>query len=127
MTHWKRCLGIVATAAGVAHAQPQLPNELSGRYTVVGTTATQLFSLQDIVQDGDKAFKAKLTWWTVNPRCLIKDEPIVGRITATGIAFDAKTKCDLPFTAELDRTEKHWVGRGSTTAGPQLALELKAN
>lgn len=119
-------LAIAAATVGAAHAQQTtLPKELSGRYVVVGTRATQLFSLKDITPDGESAFKAKLTWWTRNAPCDLKDEPIVGRVTATGIAFDAKS-CDIPFTVELNRAEKDWVGKGATTGGPARTLELKA-
>ena len=128
MTHWTLCMGsILAIATNAAQAQEALPKELSGRYVAVGTTVTQVFSLREMTQDTDKTFTAKLTWWTRDQKCVIRNESIIGRITATGIAFDARTKCDVPFTAELNRAEKNWIGKAATTDGPPIALELQAN
>lgn len=127
MTQFVRRFGLFASLAvtSLAMAQQPLPKELSGRYVIVGTRVTQTFTLKDITADGDSAFKAKLTWWTRNTPCDLKDEPIVGRVTATGISFDAKS-CDIPFTVELNRAEKDWIGKGATTGGPARTLELKA-
>ena len=128
MTHWTFHMGLIlGIAASVTQAQEALPKELSGRYVVVGTTVTQVFSLQGMTQDTDNTFKAKLTWWTRDQKCVIRNEPIIGRITATGIAFDARTKCDVPFTVELNRAEKKWIGKAATTDGPPIVLELQAN
>ena len=121
-------MGMVSVFASAALAQPQvLPKDLSGRWTLPSQNRTQTFSLDGISASGPDAFVAKLTWWTTDPNCTIKAESIMGRITATGIAFDGKTKCDVSFTAELNRTASGWEGKATTTLGTRVELLLKAN
>mgnify|MGYP001764358795 CR=1 FL=1 len=104
-----------------------LPKELSGRWTFVKANRTQTFTLDDMAASGPSGFTARLTWWTSDPQCTIRGEPLVGRVTATGIAFDAKTKCDVSFTVELNRADDRWTGKAVTTSGPRVELELKAS
>jgi hypothetical protein len=118
---------IVSTAATCAYAQePPLPKELSGRWSVPDTNLSDIFSLAEMAAGTDSTFAAKLTWWTPDRSCVIRSQPVSGRITPTGISFDAKTKCDVAFTVELNRQEKAWVGKGNTTGGRLVLIELKA-
>jgi hypothetical protein len=119
-------LFVLASASALAQDQG-LPKTISGRWNVYGGSASQVFSLEEISQGQDKTFTAKLTWWTVNSACVVRAESISGRVTASGLAFDAKTKCDVSFSVELNRAEGSWVGKGATTSGPQVQLDLKAN
>lgn len=104
-----------------------LPKEISGRWTLVAANRSQVFSLDEITVKDQSAFTAKLTWWTSDPKCTLRAEPLEGRITSTGLAFDSKTKCDVSFTAELNRESTGWAGKAITTSGTKVELELKAN
>ena len=111
----------------LVRAQPQLlPNELSGRWTFASAGRTNTFSLDAIRPAKDSTFTAVLTWWTSDPKCTIRREPITGRITEGGIAFDTKTKCDIEFTTELNRGEKEWVGKAVTKGDSSVTLEVRA-
>lgn len=113
--------------AGFANAQSvALPKEMSGRWTFAAQNRTQTFSLEEISASNQSSFTAKLTWWTSDPKCTIRSEPITGRITPTGIAFDSKTKCDIAFTAELNRASSGWEGNAFTTSGTRVELSLSA-
>ena len=90
----------LSAVSALAQVQP-LPEELSGRWTLAATGRTNTFSLDQIKPTGDQAFTAVLTWWTSDPACMIRKAPLAGRLTDAGIAFGAKTKCDIEFTAEL--------------------------
>jgi hypothetical protein len=121
-------ISVIAALGNPVLAQTTaLPKDLSGRWTLESQNRTQTFSLDGISASGPDAFTAKLTWWTTDPSCTIKAESITGRITPTGIAFDGKTKCDVSFTAELNRAASGWEGRATTTSGRQVELSLKAN
>ena len=115
----------LCTLGALAHAQ-DLPKSLSGRWTWAEKGASQTFSLDNIQRQGDNAFSASLTWWTMNPKCAIRNAPIVGRITEAGLAFDATTKCDVSFTAELSRAEKGWQGKGLTKNDSSVVVDIKA-
>jgi hypothetical protein len=118
---------IVGTAAACVSAQEApLPKELSGRWSVPGTNATGVFSLAEMAAGTDSTFAAKLTWWTPDRSCVIRSEPVTGKVTPTGFTFDAKTKCGVTFTVELNRQEKAWTGKGNTTGARSVQLELKA-
>ena len=121
-------IGILLVTMGSALAQTTaLPKDLSGRWTLASQNRTQTFSLDEILASGPDAFTAKLTWWTTDPSCMIRAAPVTGRITPTGISFDSKTKCDVSFTAELNRAASGWEGRANTTSGTRVELLLKAN
>jgi hypothetical protein len=121
-------LALIFALGGAANAQPlALPKELSGRWTFAAQNRTQTFSLSEISASDQSTFTAKLTWWTTDPSCTIRSEPIQGRITPTGIAFDSKTKCDVSFTAELDRAASGWQGKATTTSGNRAELSLRAD
>jgi hypothetical protein len=118
---------IVGTAAACVDAQESpLPKELSGRWAVPGTNTTDVFSLADMAAGTNSTFAAKLTWWTPDRSCVIRSEPITGRVTPTGISFDATTKCGVAFIVELNRQEKGWAGKGNTTGARLVQIELKA-
>ena len=121
------CTSILVLAPLLANAQTQvLPGELSGRWTFASAGRTNTFSLDAIKPGTDKTFTAVLTWWTADPKCTIRKEPIAGRVTEGGIAFDAKTKCDVEFTTELNRGEKEWVGKAVTKGDNSVTLEVRA-
>ncbi|HEY6565205.1 MAG TPA: hypothetical protein VIY86_11945 [Pirellulaceae bacterium] len=119
------CLALVGAEANAQ--SPQLPNSVNGRWTWVQRGWTQTFSLEEIKANPDKTFTAKLTWWTFDLKCSIRDAAIVGRQTESGIAFDATTKCDVSFTAELVRGPSGWTGKAATTSGVAIVLDLKAD
>ena len=121
------CVGALALAPFLATAQPQvLPAELSGRWTFASAGRTNTFSLDAIKPATDKTFTALLTWWTTDPKCTIRKEPITGRVTEGGIAFDSKTKCDVEFTAELNRGDREWIGKAVTKGENSVTLEVRA-
>lgn len=121
---WAAALTVVAAAAT---AQPQpLPVELSGRWTLPSPNRSQTFALKGIAPAGEGAFTATLTWWASDPRCTIQSVPITGRVTPTGIAFDARTPCDVAFTAELDRAQSGWQGKATTVSANPVELVLIA-
>lgn len=113
-------------AAALAQA-PALPKELSGRWTFAPAKRSNMFSLDEIEAQGEQGFKARLTWWASDPKCTIHKEPITGRYTATTLTFDATTKCNVPFTTELARADKGWVGKATTHDTNNVVLELKAD
>ena len=115
----------LSAVSALAQVQP-LPEELSGRWTLAATGRTNTFSLDQIKPTGDQAFTAVLTWWTSDPACMIRKAPLVGRLTDAGFAFDAKTKCDVEFTAELIRQEKEWVGKAVTKGTNSVTVEVRA-
>jgi hypothetical protein len=118
---------LVLADLGSAQQTP-LPKELSGRYLHAESGRSQTFSLDEIAERPDKTFSAKLTWWSItDSRCSVRGEPIVGRVTDSGIAFDAKNKCDLGFTVQLDRGKNEWTGSAKTTTGPEATFSIKAS
>jgi len=125
MRHWRlqaKTLAAVAAAgaalsAGVVLAQGVAPPaQLSGRWTH-SSGASNLFSLEAITPKGADEFTARLTWWTTNSMCTVRDAPITGRLTAVGLTFDAATKCGDAFTAALNRGEAGWTGQATTKKG----------
>ena len=130
MNKFKPLMTLTAAVAciGASQAQDaQIPREITGRWTMQSTGRSQTFVLEEITVSPDKTFRARLTWWTSDPKCLIKNEPIVGLTSADGINFDAKNKCDVSFTAKLTRGKSEWIGTATTTSGPLVVLDLKAN
>ena len=127
MAHFRRhliaLLACTVTTLVCAQEMP-LPKEIKGRYSAIGTSSGQIFSLSDITQRPDSTFAAKLTWWTSQASCTVRSAPITGRVTPTGLAFDAKTNCDVAFSIELNRQEKGWVGKGNTA---MFALDIKVD
>jgi hypothetical protein len=115
----------LSALATLAQVQP-LPEELSGRWTFAAAGRSNTFSLDQIKPTGDKTFTAVLTWWTSDPACMIRKVPLAGRLTEGGIAFDAKTRCDVEFTAELNREAKEWVGKAVTKGATSVTLEVRA-
>ena len=119
---------LALTPLKFAHSQDAaLPKEISGRWTIQGTPRTQTFSIRDISAKPDGNFSATLTWWTFDPKCTLRDEPITGKMTDTGLSFEAKTKCDVSFLAMLERSKNEWAGTARTTSGPEVTLTLKGN
>ncbi len=114
--------------AEVAAQAQTLPVSLSGRWSFPVDGSTQTFSLDAITAQPDNTFTANLTWWQTNLWCAIREQPIVGRRTETGIEFDVPRKCNIQYTAELNRTASGWVGKAwSSMRGFGLSLDLKAN
>jgi len=121
-------VAIAVVTIGSAYAQDsQLPKEISGRWTIQSSGRTQTFSIEEISVEADRTFRAKLTWWTTDPKCVIRNEAIVGKVGDDGISFDAKSKCDVSFTTKLSRNKSGWTGTATTTSGPIVVLDLKAN
>jgi hypothetical protein len=116
-------LGAAALVSITVLAQSmQLPKEISGRWSFSG--GSNIFSLEDIAPTSDGGFTAKLTWWTRDPACVVRNEPISGKTTTTGISFDSKTKCGVEFSVELTRSEKQWLGKGTTSGG--VVVDIRA-
>lgn len=88
-----------------------IPSEIKGRWTYEGRSNT--FALSDIKVAPDRTFAATLDWWTANTRCSIRGEPLSGKLTDKGIAWDMVTKspCNNPYSVELNRREKGWDGK----------------
>ena len=116
----------IATSYSIAQL-PDLPKELSGRWTWPARNASQTFSLEDIQRQNGDSFSAKLTWWTIDSKCAIRGIPITGKVTQTGLSFDATSMCNISFTVELDRAEKGWQGKGTTKGANPVVVEVKAN
>ena len=130
MTKFKQLMTFALAVAATESAFPQaaeLPKEIAGRWTMQASGRTQTFSIEEISAQTDGTFRAKLTWWTSDPKCLIKNEPIIGKFGNDGISFDAKNKCDVSFTTILGRDRTGWTGTATTTSGPTVVLDLKAN
>jgi hypothetical protein len=113
---------ILASASGAS----ELPAEISGRWSWKEKGLNQTFALEGIRRIDAVSFSANLTWWTINPRCAIRDVPISGRIDENGLSFDAKTACDVTFTAELQRAGDGWQGKATTTSGDRVVIEITA-
>ena len=119
-------LAAVFFVSALAQAQ-DLPKEISGRWTRQARGASQTFSRDNIQRKEGSSFAATLTWWTIDPKCAIRSVPITGRVTDTGRSFDATTKCDVSFTAELNRSASGWQGKGTTKGENAAVVDLKAN
>ena len=121
---WATALALTAPVA--LAQQSALPAELSGRWVLQALNASQTFKLTDIKAIDAGAFTARLTWWTRDVRCAIQSEPIKGRLTPTGIAFESTTLCDVSFKVELKRAASGWEGKGLITSGPPAEVVLTA-
>lgn len=120
-------LAWLLTAVAATQAQTAaLPTELSGRWTMASAGRTDLFSPDEITPASGSTFSAKLTWWTTNRSCRLHKEPIEGQVTATGIAFSARTKCDVALTAELHRGEKEWTGQAMVQGPNPVVVDMRA-
>ncbi|MBL0391384.1 hypothetical protein JJ685_09560 [Ramlibacter monticola] len=122
---------LLATTGALAQSPVQdLPKDLHGRWTSkpAGSAAvTQPFDLENIQRKDDGSFSARLTWTAADAKCTIRYQPITGRITSSGLAFEAKTPCDQPLSAELARgAAGAWVGMASNKATPPVVVELTA-
>jgi len=124
---------LLAAAGGLALAQAtaptqDLPKDLHGRWTAgAAGAATQPFDLENIERQNDGSFKARLSWTGSDPKCTIRYQPVTGRVTTTGLSFDAVTPCKEAVHAELARgAAGAWVGQASTKATPPALLQLTA-
>lgn len=125
--HTMACLAIVLPLSSVLAQPAQLPKDIAGRWSLPGTDRSNLFSLDGIAAAPDgTSFTAALTWWTTDPKCSVRNEPVSGKVTASGMSFDAKTKCGVEFTAVLQRTGAEWAGQATTKGGNSTVVELKA-
>ena len=122
-------LAVATLACTQAIAQSgDLPGSLSGRWRFAKDGTTQTFSLDEIKGQPDNSFTAKLTWWQYDPWCATRGVPIVGRQTASGIAFEIPKKCNISYSVELSRGPSGWIGTASNSMrGFGLVLDLKAN
>lgn len=105
--------------------QGALPSKIEGHWTWREQNKRQVFSLTEIKATSEQTASASLTWWTANTRCAIRDLPIQLRTTDSTIAFDATTKCDVSFTAELSKTAEGWQGKAVTKQGPVVSIEAQ--
>lgn len=117
---------LLATIAATQAQTAALPTELSGRWTLASTGRTDLFSLDEITPASGNIFRAKLTWWTTDRSCRLHKEPIEGQVTATGIVFNARTRCDVAFTAELHRGENEWTGQARVQGPNPASVDMRA-
>lgn len=120
------CLLFLAAWSFSIQAGPDLPGELKGRWIWVKRGLSQSFALEEIRRTDGDSFSAKLSWWTIDARCAIRSEPIVGKLTDGGLSFNATTKCDIPISVELRRGENGWNGTGSAQSVQPIELELQA-
>lgn len=119
---------LAAVSAWISAAQAaDLPKELNGRWTWAAKNATQTFALEDIKAQGQESFTALLTWWTMDPKCALRGVPITGKVMAAGLSFDATTKCDVSFTADLNRSDKGWTGVAKINGASGVVIDLKAD
>jgi hypothetical protein len=123
-----RVIAMALLAAAAAQTQAQdVPAELSGRWNWIARGFTQTFALDEIRRQDAGNFTAKLTWWTTESRCAVRGEPITGTITATGLSFDAKTRCNVGFTVDLQRADKGWKGKATTHTPTPVVVDLTAS
>lgn len=118
-------------ASPPASAQsPALPDSISGRWTWVQRGVGQTFSVDRIAVQPDRSFTARFTWWTIDPKCVIRDVPITGTLTGDGLSFEAITPCNVPFRVDLRRAQPGWTGTATSTGGAAggnaIVMELKA-
>jgi len=125
---------LLASAGALAQTQApapvqDLPKDLHGRWSAkaAGSPAvTQPFDLENIQRKDDNTFAARLTWTGADAKCTIRYQPITGRVTASGLAFEARTPCNQPLSAELARGAGAWVGTATTQATPPVVVDLTA-
>ena len=114
------------TVCTLAAAQSSaLPTELKGSWFWAEQNLSQIFSLSAIKATSPEVATATLTWWTANTKCALREVPIELRTTETTIAFDATTKCDVSFTAELTKTPGGWKGKAVVKQGPVVELSAR--
>ena len=123
-----RCF--IAVALAVLSAAPllaqSLPASLSGRWTgVSNNNVSQTFALERIEAKGESAFSARLTWWTANAACAVRDQPIAGQWRGGTLSFTARTACDVTFDVELARGDGGWRGRAVTSGGFESRLTAR--
>jgi hypothetical protein len=124
----KLALPAVFAALWIPAASCQdLPAELAGRWSgnaPSGRPITQTFALRKI-EKTPTGFAGTLTWWTMDPRCKIEDAPIGGTFADGVLAFETKTRCDVPFRVELARKESSWEGK-ATVLNANVVLDVTA-
>jgi hypothetical protein len=109
---------------GPAAAQG-LPRDITGQWSWPARRVTHAFSLENIKKMDDAGFSAELTWVTIDPKCALRAEPVTGRFTPAGLSFEARTKCDVAFSAQLARGDNGWQGKATTTStAAPLVLDL---
>lgn len=119
-------LGALLAGLSINALAGDLPKALNGRWTWVARSLSQTFSLDNIQRQGDADFSAVLTWWTANPKCTIHSAPITGHLSEEGtLSFDAKTACNVAFTAQLKPADGGWTGQATT--GDNVVVELSAH
>lgn len=121
----RHVLLIALMSSTLAFAE-ELPKEISGRWVWESRRVSQTFSLENIRLGEGQAFTADLTWWAVDPKCTLRNQPITGERTQTGLKFSATTKCDVAFTVDLQRADGGWRGQAVTTRPAGVTLDLTA-
>jgi hypothetical protein len=107
----------------VAAQTANAPTEIKGHWLT--SARSNSFELKDIVPAADGTFTAKLTWWTLDPKCALVDVPLKGKLTESAISFDVTTKCGVSMPVNLTRSGQGWEGKGTTSGG--TPVELKAD
>jgi hypothetical protein len=122
--------GSFAQAQGAPKEVPkELPKDLHGRWTAVvagSKPVSQPFDLENIQRKEDGTFAARLTWTTADPRCIVRYQPMTGRVTPSGLSFETVTKCDVAISAELAQQGSTWVGKATSKATPPTVMDLTA-
>ena len=107
----------------------ELPKDLHGRWTTGAAgskAATQPFDLENLQRKDDGSFAARLTWTTSDARCIIRYQPITGKLTATSLKFETVTPCGEAISAELTPGTGGWVGQATNKATPPAVMALTA-
>lgn len=114
----------LAGFGGLAWGQTApLPTSIEGRWTF--RNFTNVYAIKDISAAADGTFSAKLTWWTPNPACAVKNEPIKGTVAGEVISFEATTQCNAQFSVELERKGgSEWLGKSATKNDPSLVATV---
>jgi hypothetical protein len=122
-------LAAAAVSAQAQGAPRELPKDLHGRWTVVpagSKPVTQPFDLENIQRKDDGTFSARLTWTTADPKCIVRYQPMTGRVTPSGLSFETVTKCDVAISAELAQQGSTWIGKATSKATPPTVMDLTA-
>ena len=97
-----RAVPLLLAAAGALAQVPapapasELPKDLHGRWTGTpqgGRAPSQTFDLENIQRKEADSFAARLSWTASDPKCSIRYQPVIGRVTAKGLALDAAMPC----------------------------------
>lgn len=116
---------IASALPALAQSLSPLPVEIKGHWSWSERNITQIFALTSIKTTGTDSALAMLTWWTANTKCALREVPVQLRVSGPTISFDATTKCDVSFTAELTKGPSGWTGKAITQQGPVVTIEAE--